>query len=321
MFLIVNINPAIDRIYTIDNFSIDKIHRTSNVLFQAGGKGINVARANKVLKGEALLTGICGGHSSGFISEDLKHAGILNDFSISDFESRTCLIIIDKVNNTQTVINEDGPPLSDSCINSFIDKFKNLVKDKNLVVISGSLPKSLSRNIYNELVLIAKENNTKTIIDTSKKALNEVLKIKPFMIKPNIYEFSEIFNDDNISSEALNENFKPLVVAADKLIDAGIENIVVSLGDLGAIFINKDKIFRVEAPNIKAINAIASGDAMTAAIALELSKNKIIEEAVISGVAAGSANATVGGLRFSYDLFLQLRCSIKSFYLERNELN
>lgn len=317
MVLIVNLNPAIDRIYTIDGFQLNQIHRTSDILFQAGGKGINVARATKVLKGNSLLTGITGGHAAGFIIEDLNNAGIDNNFCFLDRESRTCLIIIDRVNSTQTVINEDGPLLSDCDIDNFIEKFKSLIKNSSILVLSGSLPQSLTRTVYRELCLIACENNVKSIIDTSKHPLKQVLEINPFLIKPNIYEFADIFNDNSIAETAMKNDFKRLISCCDELIDKGVKNIIISLGEQGAILVNDQIIFRVEAPKINAINAIASGDSMTAAIAMELSQNRPLEESLISGVAAGTANATIGGLRFTYEKYLEIRTLTKSYYIER----
>lgn len=316
MVLIVNLNPAIDRIYTIDGFQLDKIHRTSNVLFQAGGKGINVARATRVLKGESILTGIYGGHAASFIKEDMQRAGIINDFSKMKSESRTCLVIVDKQGYTQTVINEDGCPFSDEDIEKFIKKFNKLIRKCSLLVLSGSLPVKASPEIYQTLIEIAAEQNIKAIVDTSKKPLISAIKGKPFIIKPNIYEFAEYIGNNDIANQAMNENFKPLISSAREVISNGVENVVISLGKLGAIYISRDKVYRVEAPEIKEINAVASGDSMTAALAQEIKNGNSIEESVISGVACGSANATIGGLRFTYELYQQLRKKVKAYYLE-----
>ena len=317
MFLIVNLNPAIDRIYTLEDFQVNKIHRTRNVFFQAGGKGINVARAAKVMRGDCFLTGMIGGHSASFLFNNLNDSGIKNDFSITTFETRTCIILIDETNSTQTVINEDGPELIDSDINNFIKKFKELIPQYKLLVLSGSLPHTTIREIYNELVILAKEYNVRTIVDTSNMPLKKVLNAKPFMIKPNIFEFADLFDDRSIVNEPMNNRFDNLIPLVDKLIANGIENITISLGELGAIYFNKDVIYRVEAPKIECVNAVASGDAMTAAMAMELCNGVSIEEALISGVAAGSANATIGGLRFTYEQFKHLRDNIEGYYIER----
>lgn len=317
MFIIVNLNPAIDRIYTLDEFNLNEIHRTSNVLFQAGGKGINVARATKVLKGNGLLTGIMGGHTAKIIFDNLTSSGIQNDFSIMKKESRTCLIILDKAKNTHTVINEEGPILTDLEIDDFIDKYNSLIRKAKLVVISGSIPITSNRTVYNELISIASKKKIKSVVDASRKALSDCIEAKPFIIKPNIFEISELFEDMTIKDEAMNENFEPLINRCDDILNKGTENIIVTLGELGAILINKNIIFRVIAPKINVVNPIASGDATTSALAIDLIKGKTIEEALISGVAAGTANATIGGLRFTYDLFKKLRDETKGFYLER----
>lgn len=318
MFIIVNLNPAIDRIYTLDAFNMNEIHRTSDVLFQAGGKGINVARATKILKGNALLTGIMGGHTAKIIADDLTSSGIKNDFSIMKKESRTCLIILNKSKSTHTVINEEGPILTDHEIDNFINKYKSITSNAKYIVLSGSIPKTLNRTIYNELISIGHSKNINSIVDASRKALRDSIEAKPFIIKPNIFEFSELFEDMSIKDEAMNENFGPLISRCDDVLNKGIQNIIITLGELGAILINRNTIFRVRAPKINVVNPIASGDSTTAALAIELVKAKTLEEAVISGVACGTANATIGGLRFTYELFKILRTETKGYYIERN---
>ncbi|MGD9581437.1 MAG: 1-phosphofructokinase family hexose kinase, partial [Vampirovibrionia bacterium] len=284
----------------------------------AGGKGINVARATKVLKGNALLTGIMGGHTAVIITDDLNMSGINNDFCIIDKETRTCLIILDKNRSTHTVINEEGPLLSDKEIDTFINKFISITKYVSYVVLSGSIPKTLDRTIYDELITICNKNNIKCVVDASRKALIDSIKARPFIIKPNIFEISEIFEDMSIKNNAMKENFSPLIKRCEDILAQGPKNIIVTLGELGAILINKDFIFRVVAPKIDVINPIASGDSATAALTMELENNKTLEEALISAVAAGTANATIGGLRFSFELYSKLRAETKGYYIERN---
>jgi tagatose 6-phosphate kinase len=179
MFLIVNLNPAVDRIYALKNFKLNEIHRTEEVLAQAGGKGINVARASNILGGNAIVTGILGGHSGNFILENLDKSGINHDFHVINRESRTCIILIDCHNSSQTVINEDGPVLADAEIDAFIKKFSSIISKFKLLVISGSVPNSIKRNIYPELIKIARQNNVPSIVDTSKMALKKSINEKP----------------------------------------------------------------------------------------------------------------------------------------------
>jgi 1-phosphofructokinase family hexose kinase len=316
MYLIVNLNPAVDRIYTLSDFQLNKIHRVSNFLAQAGGKGINVARACKTLKGNSIVSGITGGYAGQFILNNLKTSGIDYDFHMIDQESRTCTIIIDPDRATQTVINEDGPAYSDESIDTYIQNFSASIERYNLLVLSGSIPASLKYNVYAELISIAAEKGIPAIVDTSKLALQQAIEATPFMIKPNIFELSEALNKPRLVDEAMNEQYKPLIQAAQTLIHNGTQNVTVSMGKHGAFFCNKDKAFRVKAPLIKEVNAVASGDSMTAAMAMELDAGKTLEEAVVSGVAAGSANAEVGGLRFTYEQYAAIRQKLSVEYLE-----
>lgn len=307
MILIVNLNPAIDKIYEINNFELDKIHRVYNYTTQAGGKGINVARASLVLKGNAIVTGILGGFTGKFIIDNLNKSNINNDFEEIRSESRTCLIFIDPKNKTQTVVNEDGPAFTNNEITKFLNKFNDLVSNANYLVISGSIPNTLTRDIYNDLVEIARNHNVKCIVDTSKTALNKIITAKPYILKNNIYELCELNNDFSTIDKVKNGDLTALIKICQGLITEGIENIIISLGELGALYLNKDSCYFIHAPKIISVNAVGSGDAMTAGIVTDLDNNKSMEDAIISGVAAGSANATVGGLAFTFNIFKEIR--------------
>lgn len=317
MYLIVNLNPALDAIYTIDDFQLGKIHRTSNVYKQAGGKGINVARACNVLKGKSIVTGLLGGNIGELILEDLDKSNINYKFNKTNQESRNCLIIVDPKNETHTVINEGGPAFNDCELDNFISDFKIMIANFNYLVISGSVPDSITRDIYAELIEIAKKNKVKSIVDASKLALKGAIKAKPFLIKPNVFELAEAFGHKELVQITDSGDFKPLIALCKSILNEGVENILISIGDKGALFINKNVAFRAIAPKVNVINPIASGDSMAAALALELDKENSIEEAVISGVAAGSANATIGGLKFTYELYEELRKLVKIEYIDK----
>lgn len=307
MFLIVNINPAIDRIYRLANFRIDQIHRTSQILSQAGGKGINVARACKVLGGEAIVTGFLGGHAGRFIQDNMNNSGLRHDFLPISQEARTCIILIDDLNHTQTVINEDGPCVSAGETAQFLEKFRNLVGGFKLVVISGSVPASVPPDLYVSLVHIAQEKHIPCIVDASKVALKHAIAAKPFCVKANIHELNEIYPKPELVTQSTRQNFTMLLSVCQELLESGCPNVLITLGELGAVYCSLQQTLWAKAPRIQAVNAVGSGDAMAAALAMELGRNLSWEEALVSGVAAGTANATVGGLRFTYEEYANLR--------------
>jgi hypothetical protein len=112
LILTVTPNAAVDKTYTVENFTIDRVHRPASWRIVAGGKGINVARVYAELGGDAMATGFLGGHNGDFIRESLRTEGMKHDMVHTAGESRVCIAVLDPVNKTQTELNEVGPEIS-----------------------------------------------------------------------------------------------------------------------------------------------------------------------------------------------------------------
>lgn len=307
MILVVNLNTAIDRIYNIKNFETNKIHRTNDFLVQTGGKGVNVARALGILNTGSLLTGFLGGFATSQIIDDLRVSNIIHEFCFIKGESRVCTIIIDPETSAQTVINEEGPTVSKGEAKLFIEKFSNLVQNTKFLVLSGSIPQGVDNTFYNQLISIAGKQRVPTILDTSKNALISSIVARFFMVKPNIHEFCEVFGDAKMLEESLNLNFSPLISKCRQLLEINGYCFFITMGEIGGIYIDKNKSVLYKAPKINLVNSIASGDCVSAGIVSELFAGKNLREAIISGIAAGTANAEVGGIKFAFERFLDLR--------------
>ncbi len=309
MFLIVNLNPAIDRIYQIPGFQLNQIHRTAQVLAQAGGKGINVARASRILGQAPLVTGFLGGFHGQLVQADLKKAGILHDFSPIEQETRTCLILIDPEQNTQTVVNEQGPVIAEFELQLFLNKFAALVSRVSLVLFSGSIPSALFPGIYRDLIQIAHCRQVPCLLDASQAALKEAMEAVPEIVKVNLQEFHDVFCSSlHLRLQCWPEDFAELWPFAKTMFIHGTKHVVITLGGAGAVWFSPQECAWIHAPEVRAVNTIGSGDAMAAAMACELVENPHdMRQALISGIAAGTANATTGGLRFSLELYTELR--------------
>ena len=109
MIVTVTLNAAFDRSLTVPIFQLGHRHRSSDVLTLAGGKGINVARALKLLDVPVVATGLAGGLTGTRIVEELTAEAILNDFVRIGDESRTSTAVLDPMSGTYTEINEWGP--------------------------------------------------------------------------------------------------------------------------------------------------------------------------------------------------------------------
>ena len=155
----------------------------------------------------------------------------------------------------------------------------------DLAVLSGSVIKSDFDNLYELMAQKLSKSGVRFIADTSGSSLKSVLKYKPFLVKPNVYELEEFFGQKAESEEEI-------VNLAFKLQKEGPENVLVSRGGQGAVMVCSDKsVYSLPAPKGIKINTVGSGDSMVAGFAAGYMWYGDYEKAFLLSVAAGSATA------------------------------
>jgi len=139
----VTMNPALDKMITVENFSAGKLNRAKSVRLDPGGKGINVSKALSTYGVRQVATGILGGQVGNLVSSMLKEYGINQDFLFFSGQTRINVKILDKSAGSITEVNEQGPEISYETLEEFFNKLKKLVKNADMLVLSGSLPVSI----------------------------------------------------------------------------------------------------------------------------------------------------------------------------------
>ena len=282
MILCLNLNAAIDKTIVVSSFEINKIHRPESVIALAGGKGCNVARALKTLGETPVVSGWVGGFAGQFIENELHLEGVQTDFVHTDFESRTCTSILDREKQTMTEIYELGESVPLETIDALRDHVKSIVGKYKAITLSGSLPSGVPADFYADLIAIARKENVLTFLDTSGEALRKGVEAGPFFIKPNEAEAKALLEIG--SNESLD-----FAQAAAGISTKYETNVLLSLGADGAIAANTGETFRVKNPHVDAKSAVGSGDCMLAGLTHGILQGLSFEEAVICGVAAGTA--------------------------------
>lgn len=284
MILTVTLNSTIDRTYIVDNFRVDGIQQAQSSNILPGGKGINVGRVFKELGGRVLLTGFVGGHNGDFIRENTQSESLAADFIRVSGESRTCIKIVDPANKTQTEISEIGPFIFADEIGRFRQKFENLIKGMDYIVLSGSIPPGVPDSIYRELIEVAHRCDVRCMLDTNGIPLAEGIKANPSVIKPNIHELSELVGKQL-------DTLEEAVRAAKEIVTNGIEIVIVTFGRDGAIVVTANEVWRSIPPSIIYVSAVGSGDSFGAGFLYALVQGESIADALRLGTAAGAANA------------------------------
>ncbi|MGO1581082.1 MAG: 1-phosphofructokinase family hexose kinase [Peptoniphilaceae bacterium] len=281
--LTVTLNPSVDISYKFTQFKYNASNRCSKTVKTAGGKGLNVSRVLKQLGVDVLATGFLGGSLGEFIRVSLNNSEIENSFVNIQGETRNCIAILTP--DEQTEILEAGPIIKDEDRLKFIEKFKLLSQDVDMIVISGSAPRGLDESIFEEMFKIGKDK--KVIADISGEVLKKAVfdfEFKPFAIKPNLDEFKSLMNLNKDLS------YNDIVGILNKEVKE-IDLVLLTLSKDGAIAKYNDDIYRVKVPEIKAINPVGSGDSTVAGLAYGILNNLNFENVLKISSACGMSNA------------------------------
>jgi tagatose 6-phosphate kinase len=294
MFLCLNANAAIDKTLVMSGFALDSIQRPERVVLLAGGKGINVARGLQTLGETAVVSGWAGGFAGQFIAAGLATEGIRAEFCWCDFESRTCLSIIDPQNGTLTELYENGEPVPVEKIAELKTLFARLVTGAEFVTLSGSLSPGVPPGFYAELLQVARAAGVPAALDCSGPALRQGLETgRPALIKPNQAEFQALVGRPL-------HGLAEFTTAARETAERYTALVVLSLGAEGALAVQNGQAWHARPPRIQAASAVGSGDTLLAGVVQGLAHGVPLADALRQGVAAGSANAlTVGAGRFT----------------------
>ena len=282
MIYTVTFNPSLDYIVSVDDFKLGLTNRTSSELILPGGKGTNVSTVLKNLGFESTALGFVAGFTGNEIVKRLNDMGIKSDFiSIENGISRINLKL-KSIDGTE--INGAGPDISEEKVNKLMDKL-NQLKEGDVLVLAGSIPSSMSDNIYRDIMADLKDRGVMIVVDATKDLLLNVLEYHPFLIKPNNHELGEIFDVKLTTREEV-------IPYGRKLQEKGARNVLVSMAGEGAVLIAEDgQVFDTPAPKGKLINGVGAGDSMVAGFVAGWIEKQDYEYAFHMGVASGSASA------------------------------
>ena len=287
MIYTVTLNPSIDYVIKVDNLANGQVNRVSEEHVYPGGKGINVTRILKSLDNDNIALGFVSGFTGDYIVNSLKNLNLKSNF-IKVKEGFTRINVKIK-SNEETEINGQGPQISEEELNQFYGIIDKLV-DGDILILSGSIPSCLDEKLYEKIMERVNSKNIKVVVDATKNLLLNVLKYKPFLIKPNNHELAEMFDVELKSTE-------DVIFYARKLKEMGAQNVLISMGGDGALLVSEnDEVFISSVAKGEVVNSVGAGDSMVAGFVSGYLKTGSYEEALRLGAASGGATA------FSSDL-------------------
>ena len=287
MIYTVTLNPSIDYVVRLESLVTGITNRTTSEEYYFGGKGINVSCVLAELDLESTAFGFVAGFTG-----DAIEKGIRNDKIITDFiklEKGISRINIKIKAGEETEINCQGPHIEENELLRLLNKVDR-INDGDTIVIAGNVPNTMPDDVYERILERIKNKKVRIVVDATKKLLLNSLKYKPFLIKPNRQELSEIFETE-VRTEADIEKY------AKELQKLGAQNVLVSLGGDGAMLIDEfGEKHKQGVLKEKVINTVGSGDSMVAGFIAGYEKEHSYPYALKLGSACGNATAFLSGL-------------------------
>ena len=284
MILTVTLNAAIDRTVAVPNFRLGQRHRAVESRTVAGGKGVNVARALKLLGRPVIATGLVGGSTGTRIVERLAEEAILNDFTRIAGESRTNLAVVDPTTGEQTEINERGPQVAPEEVDGFVEKLLYLAQGASICVLAGSIPPGCDPDVYARLVSELKALNVIAVLDSDGEQMRAGLRAEPAVVVPNVLEAEEAvgyeFNDSDDRAMGL-----------QGLIEMGAHEAIITSATGCTAILGEGRErhhYEVEIDQMEPISAVGSGDAFLAGYVAARYENCSARECISYGVACGA---------------------------------
>ncbi len=286
MIYTVTFNPAIDYVVHTGEMKLGATNRSEREEMYFGGKGINVSIVLRELGIASRVLGFTAGFTGEAIEKGLTKAGIDTDFV--RLETGNSRINVKIKASEETELNGQGPDIDDKAIAALFEKLDRL-SDGDTLVLAGSIPSSLPSDIYERILERLSDRNIRAVVDATKDLLLNVLKYKPFLIKPNNHELGEMFGVTLKSDEEI-ETY------ARKLKEMGAANVLISMAGDGAMLIDEyGKKHRCGVCKGTVKNSVGAGDSMVAGFIAGV-LNGDYEYALKLGTAAGGATAFSAGL-------------------------
>ena len=282
MIYTVTLNPAIDYIMRMDELQTGITNRSNSEEYYCGGKGINVS----LVLAELDIPSTALGFIAGFVGDAIDK-WVANTYVTTDFirlKSGISRINVKLKHGDETEINGQGPDIAEDELEALMMKVDH-IQDGDTLILAGSIPNTLPDDTYERMLERIADKDVRIVVDATKQLLVNSLKYKPFLIKPNRQELSEIFDAEVKTKE-------DIVTYAKKLQEKGARNVLISLGGDGAMLVDEDgQIHEAGVINEPVVNTVGSGDSMVAGFVAGYEMKNSYSYALTLGSVCGNATA------------------------------
>jgi 1-phosphofructokinase family hexose kinase len=284
VILTVTLNAAIDRTVAVPNFRLGQRHRAVEARTVAGGKGVNIARALRLLDRPVIATGLAGGATGTRLIEQLRQESVMTSFTRIAGESRTNLALIDPTSGEQTEINDRGPEISAEEVELFVDKLLYLAQGAAICVLAGSVPPGAPEDLYARLIAELRARDVLTVLDADGEQMRSGLRAEPAIVAPNVTEAEEAVGHEFNDSD-------DLVLGLTELLEMGASEAIVTTADGCMAIVGEGparRRYEVRIDQLEPVATVGSGDCFLAGYVAARYEGAPPPDSLAFGVACGA---------------------------------
>lgn len=287
MIHVVCPNPAIDKLYAIDDFAPGEDYPGQRPLVRFGGKGVNVARVLSQLGAQATLYAFMGEESeTGFRREMERRCKCA--FVAVPGACRTTVNVIDRKNGRETVITERGPEVTDAHVQRMLQALEANVQPGDLVCCSGSIITGAPEDLYARISRLSAKRGAQCALDCNAAALSKSLEGAAYALgKPNERELCALLG------QARTQEPDEIARFAQRIMPP-YETLLISMGAQGGVWVGPEGACLARVPDKPVVSTVGSGDAAFAGALHAMAQSLDAKDALRLAMACGVANAMLG---------------------------
>lgn len=284
----ITLNPCIDKTVVIDGFHYGGMNRVSTSRDDVSGKGINVSIALSQLQAPVCTLGIDYKDGAQNVGESLAKLGMRYKSVEVEGKLRVNIKVMDQETSITTELNQKGDYVDAAALEKFNQILDETLEELDILVVTGSVPPGIADSYYYDVVKRAKEKQVKVILDAEGTLLMNGLKAKPYLIKPNLYEFEMAFG-------LKSREMKDIINVCRKILGGGVEVVCLSMGEEGAVIVDAKEAYLCRPSNIEVQSTQGAGDSLVAGICIALEEGKGIKDMLRYGVACAQGSLIKSG--------------------------
>lgn len=283
MITTVTLNPCIDLTVRVPALHPGELNLVTETRTDISGKGVNVSVVLRALGLATMATGISFDGDDAKLAAHLEMHTICRRFAVAHGNIRTNIKIYDEASGEMTEVNHRGHPVGEPVLEQYLRELRACAEQSELVVFSGRIPAGADDAVYRRSMQSLRDLPLKFVVDAEGAPLKQALRQKPYLIKPNLHELRTAFRLPG-------EGDADIVATCRKIIEKGVSVVCVSLGERGAIIVDRNAAFRAPALPVDVRGLTGAGDSMVAGLCKGIKEGAAIDTMLCYGMAAAAAS-------------------------------